>query len=125
MDDEDDDTLRAVPAMLKRARRLTVTPADLVRFLQVKQLRGSLGAAIHRGALLGRYPLETTRFAATRPGQLPPEERSGGRAGRRRGRTGGASARSIGRSPRTRPRRAARVTRRPGCRPSPGSQRGG
>lgn len=86
-----DDKVRAVLAMLKRAKRLTVTPEDLVKFLQVKQLRGSMGAAIQRGALLHRYPLEMTMlFAAARPGPLPPEEelwrqgRAAARAHRRR-----------------------------------------
>jgi hypothetical protein len=86
-----DDKVRAVLAMLKSANRLTVTPEDLVKFLSVKSMRSSMGAALQRGALLEKYPLEMTMlFAAARPGPLPPKEelwrqgRAAARAHRRR-----------------------------------------
>lgn len=70
-----DDKVRAVLAMLKRAERLTVTAEDLATFLRVRELQGSLGEALQRGALLEKYPLEMTMlFATRRPGPLPPED---------------------------------------------------
>lgn len=71
--DQTDEAVAAVLRRLSRRGRLSLTAGQLAEMLRWRRPARSLGAALKRGALLERFPLEATMiFAAVAEPSLSP-----------------------------------------------------